>query len=103
MHDPRFRNFAEFYPYYLAQHRHPLCRALHFIGTTAVLFCALLTLVSGDIHLLYWLPLLGYGPAWIGHFFFEHNRPATFRHPLYSLLGDFHMYVDILRGLFQPS
>ncbi|MNE19968.1 hypothetical protein D3C80_1130690 [compost metagenome] len=44
------------------------------------------------------LPFAGYGFAWVGHFFFEKNRPATFKHPLYSLIGDFAMYRDMLRG-----
>jgi hypothetical protein len=49
-----------------------------------------------------WLILLalvqGYAFAWVGHFFFEHNRPATFKYPLWSFMGDWRMWSDMLRG-----
>jgi len=76
-----FQSFAEFYPYYLQEHGNPTCRRLHVVGTTLLLVL---------------LPVVGYGFAWVGHFFFEKNRPATFKHPWYSLMGDFVMYKDIL-------
>ena len=94
----RFRSFAEFYPWYLLQHRHPVCRRLHFLGTSLVLLALALVAWRGAWPGLLALPIAGYGPAWVGHAFFERNRPATFRHPVYSLLGDFRMVRDMLTG-----
>lgn len=94
----RFGSFAEFYPYYLSEHSHPTCRRLHVVGTAAVLVVLGLALATADARWLLAVPVLGYGLAWIGHFFYERNRPATFEHPLYSLLGDFAMFRDVLTG-----
>jgi hypothetical protein len=94
----RFNSFAEFYPYYLSEHSNSTCRRMHFIGTTLVIFILALTIGRGAWMLLWALPLAGYSFAWIGHFFFEKNRPATFQHPFYSLLGDFVMYRDMILG-----
>ena len=94
----QFRSFAEFYPYYLGEHSNPTCRRLHFVGTSLVIALLAYTIGSGKWLLLLALPVFGYGFAWVGHFFFEKNRPATFTHPLYSLIGDFVMCRDILLG-----
>lgn len=94
----QFRSFAEFYPYYLGEHSNPTCRRLHFVGTSLVIALLAYTIGSGKWLLLLALPVFGYGFAWVGHFFFEKNRPATFTHPLYSLIGDFAMFRDILLG-----
>jgi hypothetical protein len=93
-----FDRFADFYPYYLQEHRDSTCRRLHFIGTSLVILIMATALLSASWVLLGVLPLAGYTFAWVGHFFFEKNRPATFKHPLYSLLGDFVMYRDMLTG-----
>lgn len=95
----RFNSFAEFYPYYLSEHKNKTSRRLHFFGSLGVIsiaLCVLLAIISP-----WWLlalPLCGYGFAWLGHFIFEKNRPATFQHPFYSLTGDFVMFKDILTG-----
>ncbi len=94
---PRPSTFAEFWPYYVAQHLHPLNRALHVSGTTLALVCFGLGVAFSPWYALGALPA-GYGPAWVGHFFVERNRPATFKHPLWSLLGDFHMFGLVLTG-----
>lgn len=94
----QFRSFSEFYPYYLAEHSNSTCRRLHFIGTSLVIALLAYALGSGKWIVLFVLPFAGYGFAWVGHFFFEKNRPATFKHPFYSLMGDFAMYRDMLRG-----
>ncbi|MNN70381.1 hypothetical protein D3C81_1862270 [compost metagenome] len=94
----QFRSFAEFYPYYLGEHSNPTCRRLHFVGTSLVIALMAYTIGSGKWLLLLAVPLFGYGFAWVGHFFFEKNRPATFTYPLYSLIGDFAMFRDILLG-----
>jgi hypothetical protein len=98
MSNVRFNSFREFYPFYLQEHSNITCRRLHFVGTSLVIALIVTVIVSGQLALLWALPLVGYGFAWVGHFFFEHNRPATFKHPLYSLAGDFVMYRDILIG-----
>lgn len=94
----RFERFADFYPYYLQEHRDSTCRRLHFIGTSLVIVILATALLSASWVFLWVLPLAGYTFAWVGHFFFEKNRPATFKHPFYSLLGDFVMYRDMLTG-----
>jgi hypothetical protein len=90
MHE-RLGSFEEFWPYYVAQHRHPVNRALHFVGTSLVLASVALALFESPAWLLV-TPFAGYSFAWIGHFGFERNRPATFKYPLWSLRGDFRMY-----------
>jgi len=94
----RFSSFAEFYPYYLEQHSHPVCRALHYTGSLLVLALAAYSFATGAFRLLLLLPVIGYGFAWIGHFSFERNKPATFRYPLYSLMGDWVMLWEFLSG-----
>ena len=94
----KFNSFAEFYPYYLAEHGNSTCRRLHFIGTTLVIGILAYAIGRGSLVLLLALPLAGYSFAWIGHFFFEKNRPATFKHPFYSFAGDWVMFKDILIG-----
>ena len=93
-----FNSFSEFYPYYLSEHRNVISRRLHFIGTGLVSILMIITLLSQQWSLILLLPIVGYGFAWIGHFFFEKNKPATFTHPLYSLMGDWVMFKDILTG-----
>jgi hypothetical protein len=90
--------FSEFYRFYLGEHANRSSRRLHFVGT--MLFALQWALAASGRNAWLWLtgPLTGYGFAWVGHFFFEKNRPATFRHPFYSLLADFVMAGDILRG-----
>jgi hypothetical protein len=90
-------SFDDFWPHYVHAHRDPRNRALHYAGTTAVLgtvAAAALTINPGWLLLA---PIVGYGPAWIGHYVFEKNKPATFEHPLWSLRGDFKMYLLALR------
>ena len=94
----RFASFAEFYPFYLQQHATRACRRLHFAGSVLVIAALGAALATGDARWLVAAPVAGYGFAWIGHFFFERNRPATFSHPLYSLMGDWVMFGDIVRG-----
>ena len=94
----RFRNFAEFYPFYLSEHANRTSRRLHFVGTTGVIACLVTALVSGNAWWYLGAVVCGYGFAWVGHFFFERNRPATFKYPIYSFIGDWVMYFDIWRG-----
>lgn len=96
--DARFQSFREFYPYYLAEHSNPTCRRLHYLGSLLIIAVILLSLFTQAFIWLLLIPVIGYGFAWAGHFFFEHNRPATFKYPLYSLMGDWVMLKDMLTG-----
>jgi hypothetical protein len=93
----RRASFREFYTFYLSEHSHRVCRRLHFVGSLLVIAVVLAAIAARDARWLVLAPVVGYGFAWIGHFFFEKNRPATFKHPLYSLAGDWVMFWDILR------
>jgi len=94
----RFTSFRQFYPFYLSEHANRTCRRLHFVGNCGVLLVILAVLAGASPWWLLLAPLIGYGFAWAGHFGFEHNHPATFRHPLYSLMGDWVMFWEILSG-----
>jgi hypothetical protein len=92
------RSFAEFWPFYLGEHSRPGTRALHFTGTTLGLGFLATGIILGRPRLFFAALVCAYGLAWIGHFFVEHNRPATFQHPWWSLAGDFKMYGLMWRG-----
>ena len=94
----RYESFADFYPFYLSEHREPACRRWHFAGSLLVLACIALAVLTRNAWWLAAAPLVGYGCAWVGHFFYEHNRPATFSYPVYSLIGDWAMFRDIIAG-----
>ena len=94
----RYSSFREFYPVYLSEHTHPTCRRLHFLGLLRAIGFLTAAIAARNAWWLVLAAVFGYGCAWAGHFFFEHNRPATFRHPLYSFIGDWAMFRDILAG-----
>ena len=93
-----YKSFKEFYPYYLSEHEDPTCRLLHFIGSALIIALIAYVIITARPVLLWFIPLIGYGFAWIGHFFFEKNKPATFTYPFYSFIGDWVMFKDILIG-----
>ena len=94
----KYSSFTDFYPFYLAEHSNRTCRRLHFAGTSIGLACFVLALATQNFWWLLAGLVAGYAFAWIGHYFFEHNRPATFTYPFYSFLGDWVMWRDILVG-----
>ena len=94
----KYKNFTEFYPFYLSQHTNQICRRLHFVGSCIILLLIFYVAVFGGLYLLLFMPLIGYGFAWIGHFIFEKNRPATFVYPIYSFIGDWVMFRDMVIG-----
>jgi hypothetical protein len=94
----RFATFAQFYPYYLSEHANRTCRRLHFVGTTLGLGFLALAFATQNFWWLLAGLVSGYAFAWIGHFFFEKNRPATFTYPFYSFAGDWVMWKEILTG-----
>jgi hypothetical protein len=96
--EKKYKTLQQFYPYYLKEHQNAICRILHFIGTGLVLLILLAALISGNYIWLISIPLVGYGFAWVGHFFFEKNKPATFQYPMFSLASDFILFFDLLTG-----
>jgi hypothetical protein len=101
--EDRIKNFEEFWPYYVREHRTAGCRLLHFIGSGLGVICLISTIVTGN---LWFIPLglaLGYGFAWVGHFFVEHNKPATFQYPLWSFRADWRMWRFMLFGRMREE
>ena len=96
--ESKFNSFKEFYPFYLSEHSKRSTKILHMIGSIGVILMISYSFYSSNTKILYYLPVVGYGFAWIGHFFFEKNRPATFTYPLYSFIGDWIMLKDIFSG-----
>jgi hypothetical protein len=94
----RIGSYAAFWPHYLRQHRDPRTRAAHYIGTMAALVLVAAAIATGEWPFLLAAPVVGYAAAWIGHFGFEGNRPATFGHPLWSFYSDFRMLFLWLTG-----
>jgi len=96
--EKKYKRFRDFYPYYLAEHTHPICRALHFAGSCLVLAIVATSILTGNANWLWAALFAGYGFAWVGHFFFEKNRPATFTYPLFSFVADWVMFFQLLAG-----
>ena len=94
----RIKTYSEFYRFYLTEHKNKTSRMLHFIGTFLVFVLIFLAIYLEINYLWYFVPIMGYGFAWVGHFFFEKNKPATFKYPLWSLISDFKMFFDLLFG-----
>lgn len=98
MSDAAFESFEDFWPFYLGEHKDPLNRGLHYVGTTMAIGTVGAAVVTVNPTWLLLTPVVGYAPAWIGHFVIEKNRPATFKHPLWSLRGDLRMLKLALAG-----
>ncbi len=94
----QFDSFAEFYPYYLAQHGNRVCRLLHLAGVLLGAPCLVYAILGGSWPSLGLAALFGYGFGWTGHFVFERNKPAAFGHPFYSFIADFRMAAETLRN-----
>jgi len=98
MSDKKFTSLKDFYPYYLAEHSNPVCRLLHFIGTSIALIILVMVVLGATPILLLVGVVQGYFWAWVGHFVFEKNKPATFEYPFYSFVSDWLMYRDMWVG-----
>ncbi|ORZ27269.1 hypothetical protein BCR41DRAFT_331934 [Lobosporangium transversale] len=93
-----YSSFEEFYPYYLSEHCNPINRRLHLFATTNVVAILGYLVMTRQLR-FWWVTLLqGYGLAWVGHFIFEKNKPATFKHPIYSFMGDWKMWYEVITG-----
>jgi hypothetical protein len=102
MADGKLTTYEEFWPFYLREHAKPLSRVLHYIGTTGVIALTVLAIYTQNWAILWLTPIFGYGFAWVAHFFVEHNKPATFTHPLWSFISDFRMYWLFLTRSLKP-
>jgi hypothetical protein len=96
--DQRFKSFAEFWPYYVAEHSKPATRLLHAIGTTVAVACLVACIVTRNWLLIPLTLIPGYAAAWTAHFFIEKNKPATFTYPLWSFIGDYKMIGMMIMG-----
>jgi hypothetical protein len=103
MAEKEYKTFWTFYPYYLREHSDPSNRIMHFVGTGLVIASFITGLITMKWYFFAIIPVLGYGFAWVGHFFIEKNRPATFTYPLWSLGSDFAMFWHILTGQIQKK
>ena len=96
--EKRYSNFKDFYPYYLSEHSHKTTKLLHFIGTSISLYFLFNFFRTFDFIYIIFSLLSGYGFAWVSHFFIEKNKPATFKYPFYSFIGDHLMFIEIIMG-----
>jgi len=94
----RYKSFEDFYPYYISEHDHKYTKLMHFIGTSISIYFLIKFILSFNFLFILYALLSGYGFAWVGHFFIEKNKHATFKYPFYSLIGDYKMYFEILQG-----
>ncbi len=94
----RYASFEAFYPFYIHQHADRTCRRIHVVGTGLVIAAFAMFVATLNPWWLPAMPLVGYGFAWVGHAFFEKNRPATFQYPLWSLMGDFRLFFETVSG-----
>jgi hypothetical protein len=97
MSEQPIRTFGEFWPFYVRAHSKPHTRVMHAIGSTLALIAVALGITVNPWFFLA-APLIGYAFAWYGHFFVEHNKPATFGHPFYSLAADYVMVWKMVTG-----
>jgi hypothetical protein len=97
-HDERYGTFADFYPFYLSEHANRVSRRLHVVGTSVALLLLVMAVLTRNGWLVLAALVQGYAFAWVGHFFFEHNKPATFRYPLFSFMGDWRLWWETVTG-----
>jgi len=98
----RIRSYADFFSFYLREHSRPATRALHYLAAAASLACLLYGILVGPWWIALLMPVAGYGPAWIAHGFIEHNKPATFTYPFWSLISDYYMTALWATGRLRP-
>jgi len=90
--------YGEFWPHYLREHARPATRAFHLAGTALATACLGALIFTGNLWFAAGALFGGYAPAWLAHFCVERNRPATFEHPIWSLISDYRMAGTWLIG-----
>jgi len=103
MSEERYQSFAEFWPFYLSEHSRPWTRLLHLIGTAGAIATMIYVIAMSKWYLLFLCLIPGYGGAWLAHFLVEKNRPATFKYPLWSFMGDCKMIALMLTGRMRSE
>lgn len=98
----RISAYREFFPFYLREHSQPRTRVMHYCGTSVEIACLAALVVTRNPWWILGALLGGYGFAWAAHLFVEHNKPATFTHPIWSYIGDHHMALLALTGKLKP-
>lgn len=98
-----FKDYEEFWPFYLSQHSKRSTRGWHFVGTSFVFVFLIAALITFNFWLILLAPVTAYAFAWFSHFFIEGNKPATFGHPVWSLRADFRMYRLMLLGKLEKE
>ena len=96
MSEKKYQSFKEFYPFYLSEHSNATCRKLHVVGSSLVILIIIFSLMTEKYKFLIMIPFVGYGFAWVGHYVYEKNIPATFKYPLYSFIGDWVMWWQFI-------
>ena len=99
----KFKSFSEFYPYYLSEHKLSVTKIFNAIGSISGLTFLIYCIINKTYYLLPYSLIFGYGFAWFSHYFFEKNKPATFKYPIYSFIGDWVMLKDIIIGKIKLS
>ena len=99
----RSASYSEFWPYYLREHAEPGTRYMHYAGTVLASVILVTALATQTWWALLLYPLAGYGFAWVSHAFIERNKPATFIHPLWSLISDYRMTALAFIGKLKPE
>ena len=92
------KNYSEFYRFYLTEHRNIMSRRLHVVGSSIGLYCVSKAIRQKKAKYILYGLMAGYACAWVGHFIFEKNKPASFKQPVYSFISDWRMFADVLRG-----
>ncbi len=94
----KFKSYDEFYRFYLGEHSKASTRIFHCVGTLMGMGLLVFAIAQRRWEFILWALLVGYGAAWISHFFIEKNKPASFKQPFYSFISDYRMLFDTLRG-----
>lgn len=97
-HEKEYHSLKEFYPFYLGEHSKRGTRISHFVGTLFFFGFLGATIATGILWFLIPMIAATYAAAWVGHFFIEHNTPATFKYPLWSAASDFMMFFGMIAG-----
>lgn len=96
-------SYDQFFAYYLREHRRPATRYVHYLGTVLGTLTIPLAIITGHVWLILVGVLVGYGHAWVSHFFIERNKPAAFKYPVWSYLSDYRMLWLFLTGRLRPA